>query len=80
MLAQAKADAMEECYNQKVGPLPQGHIQATGRDGKGRKEYRYHVRWHAMRDETKYDRMICFGEALSLIRERTMMKVRTKAE
>jgi DNA topoisomerase I len=54
-----------------ICPTPQGHIQATGRDAKGRKQYRYHARWRAVRDETKYDRMITFGETLSLIRERT---------
>jgi DNA topoisomerase-1 len=54
-----------------ICPEPQGHIQATGRDAKGRKQYRYHARWRVVRDETKYYRMIAFGEALSLIRERT---------
>src|SRR5262249_2866734 len=54
-----------------ICPLPQGHIQATGRDAKGRKQYRYHLRWRAVRDEAKFDRMIAFGEALSYIRERT---------
>ncbi len=47
-----------------------GHLQATGRDAKGRKQYRYHPRWRAMRDATKYARMIAFGEALPRIRER----------
>ena len=49
---------------------PNGHIQATGRDAKGRKQYRYHSKWRVIRDETKYDRMIAFGKALPLIRER----------
>jgi DNA topoisomerase I len=48
-----------------------GHIQATGRDAKGRKQYRYHHEWRATRDETKYDRMIAFAEALTKIRQRT---------
>ena len=48
---------------------PKGHIQATGRDAKGRKQYRYHPRWREVRDETKFDRMIDFGEALPAIRE-----------
>src|SRR5205823_10134272 len=43
---------------------PRGHIQATGRDAKGRKQYRYHPRWRAVRDETKYERMLAFGRAL----------------
>jgi DNA topoisomerase-1 len=47
-----------------------GHLQATGRDARGRKQYRYHARWRAVRDETKYDRMLAFGEALPRIRAR----------
>ncbi len=50
--------------------LPHGHIQATGRDAKHRKQYRYHPRWRAVRDGTKYDRMLAFGEALPHLRER----------
>jgi len=53
-----------------ICPNPQGHIQATGRDAKGRKQYRYHPRWREVRDETKYDRMIAFGETLPAIRQR----------
>lgn len=53
-----------------VCPNPNGHLQATGRDAKGRKQYRYHPRWREARDETKYTRMLAFGEALPLIRER----------
>ncbi len=53
-----------------ICPNPRGHIQATGRDAKGRKQYRYHPEWRAIRDETKYDKMIAFGKALPLIRER----------
>lgn len=47
-----------------------GHLQATGRDAKGRKQGRYHPRWRAVRDETKYERMLLFGAALPSIRER----------
>lgn len=54
-----------------ICPSPKGHIQATGRDAKGRKQYRYHEHWREVRDETKYTRMLAFGEALPLIRERT---------
>ena len=53
-----------------ICPNPRGHIQATGRDAKGRKQYRYHPRWAETRDEVKYERMIAFGEALPTIRER----------
>ena len=54
-----------------ICPNPRGHIQATGRDAKGRKQYRYHLRWRAVRDEAKFERMLAFGEALPGIRERT---------
>ena len=47
-----------------------GHLQATGRDARGRKQYRYHPDWRAQRDDVKYDRMITFGEALPRIRRR----------
>ena len=45
-----------------------GHLQATGRDARGRKQYRYHARWRAVRDEAKYERMLSFGGALPVIR------------
>ncbi|MDQ6862146.1 MAG: DNA topoisomerase IB [Verrucomicrobiota bacterium] len=47
-----------------------GHIQATGRDARGRKQYRYHERFREFRDETKYEKMLIFGAALPKIRER----------
>ena len=50
-----------------------GHLQATGRDARGRKQYRYHARWREVRDETKYDRMIAFAAALGKIRRRTKL-------
>jgi DNA topoisomerase I len=53
-----------------ICPNPRGHIQATGRDSRGRKQYRYHPRWREVRDEIKYDRMIAFAEALPSLRER----------
>lgn len=53
-----------------ICPHPNGHLQATGHDAKGRKQYRYHLRWREVRDETKYTRLIAFGEALPRIRER----------
>jgi DNA topoisomerase I len=52
-----------------ICPMPQGHLQATGYDARGRKQYRYHQRWRNVRDETKYGRMLAFGEALPLIRK-----------
>jgi DNA topoisomerase-1 len=45
-----------------------GHLQATGRDARGRKQYRYHPHWREVRDEVKYERMISFGKALPAIR------------
>jgi DNA topoisomerase-1 len=59
-----------------ICPIANGHIQATGRDERGRKQYRYHARWRLVRDETKYSRMIAFGEALPAIRERTARDLR----
>lgn len=53
-----------------ICPIANGHLQATGRDARGRKQYRYHPRWREVRDETKYERMLAFGEALPIIRER----------
>jgi DNA topoisomerase-1 len=52
-----------------ICPLPHGHIQATGRDDRGRKQYRYHPKWREVRDATKYDRMLAFAAALPAIRE-----------
>ncbi|MGO4125363.1 DNA topoisomerase IB [Inquilinus sp. YAF38] len=49
---------------------PLGHLQATGRDERGRKQYRYHPRWKEVRDEAKYGRMVAFGRALPRIRKR----------
>lgn len=49
---------------------PDGHLQATGRDARGRKQYRYHPRWREVRDETKYERTLAFAEALPALRER----------
>lgn len=54
-----------------ICPLPHGHLQATGRDAKGRKQYRYHAHWRMVRSQTKFNRMIAFGEALPKIRKRT---------
>src|SRR5262245_29953122 len=53
-----------------ICPRPDGHLQATGRDARGRKQYRYHPRWRAVRDENKYGRLIAFGQALPAIRAR----------
>ena len=54
-----------------ICPDPRGHVQATGRDARGRKQYRYHPEWRVGRDETKFDRMLDFAAALPKIRART---------
>jgi DNA topoisomerase-1 len=51
-----------------ICPWENGHLQATGRDARQRKQYRYHPRWRNVRDEAKYERMISFGQALPAIR------------
>jgi DNA topoisomerase I len=53
-----------------ICPIAHGHIQAVGRDARGRKQYRYHARWRTVRDEAKFDRILQFGRALPTIRER----------
>ena len=53
-----------------ICPSPLGHIQATGRDARGRKQYRYHPRWRTRRDAGKFERMLEFADALPAIRAR----------
>ena len=53
-----------------ISPRPQAHLQATGRDAKGRKQYRYHPYWREQRDADKYDHLHEFGTALEGIRQR----------
>ena len=53
-----------------ISPLANGHIQATGRDARKRKQYRYHARWREVRDESKFGRLVAFAEALPGIRAR----------
>src|SRR6266516_769584 len=53
-----------------ICPAPTGHIQATGRDARRRKQYRYHERWRELRDENKFDRLAAFAKALPNIRRR----------
>jgi DNA topoisomerase I len=70
-LARIKALAIPPAWTDVwICPWPNGHIQATGRDAKRRKQYRYHARWRSVRDEAKYERMLSFGKALPLIRKR----------
>ena len=51
-----------------ICPSPNGYLQATGRDAKGRKQARYHPRWRETRDQNKYEHMMAFGDALPRIR------------
>jgi DNA topoisomerase-1 len=53
-----------------ICPSANGHLQATGRDDRGRKQYRYHDRWREVRDENKYEKMVVFAKALPKIRRR----------
>jgi DNA topoisomerase I len=53
-----------------ICPSSEGHIQAIGRNDRGRKQHRYHSRWREVRDSTKFDRMLEFAAALPAIRER----------
>ncbi|SEI19176.1 DNA topoisomerase IB [Pseudomonas fuscovaginae UPB0736] len=52
---------------------PQGHLQATGRDARGRKQYRYHPRWREIRDQDKYARLLAFGKALPKLRQQLQL-------
>ncbi|MEJ0034562.1 MAG: DNA topoisomerase IB [Gammaproteobacteria bacterium] len=60
-----------------ICPHANGHLQATGRDARGRKQYRYHPRWREHRDTTKFDRMLEFGRALPRIRRRVAKDLRS---
>jgi DNA topoisomerase I len=71
VLARIKSLAIPPAWrNVWICPIAHGHVQATGFDAKGRKQYRYHPRWREVRDETKYDRMLVFAKVLPKIRAR----------
>jgi len=59
-----------------ICPVENGHIQAVGRDARGRKQYRYHPRWREVRDQSKFERVLAFGEALPRIRRRIAADLR----
>lgn len=59
-----------------ISPDPAGHVQATGRDARGRKQYRYHPQWTALRDAGKYEQLRAFGLALPRIRRRLARDLR----
>jgi DNA topoisomerase I len=71
VIARIKSLAIPPAYTEVwISPDPRGHVQATARDSKGRKQYRYHPLWRAKQDAFKYDRMLAFGTALPRIRAR----------
>jgi DNA topoisomerase-1 len=59
-----------------ISPYANGHLQATGKDIRGRKQYRYHPDWRSVRDETKYSRMMAFGRALPALRRQVERDLR----
>ena len=70
-LARIRALAIPPAYRDVwICPSPRGHIQATGRDARGRKQYRYHEDWRKVRDSAKFDRMLAFAAALPSLRRR----------
>ncbi|MFD2573916.1 DNA topoisomerase IB [Spirosoma soli] len=70
-LARIRSMALPPAWeNVWISPKANGHLQATGIDTKNRKQYRYHTNWNAIRSETKFFRMVAFGEALPLLRAR----------
>ncbi|HET6384060.1 MAG TPA: DNA topoisomerase IB [Armatimonadota bacterium] len=70
-LRRLKALAIPPAYKDVwICPLWNGHLQATARDARGRKQYRYHPRWREARDSNKFERVILFGESLPTIRQR----------
>ena len=73
------ADALERIHSLAIPPAwtdvwicprAEGHLQATGHDARGRKQYRYHPRWTQVRDETKFHRLTAFARALPRLRDR----------
>jgi DNA topoisomerase-1 len=78
-LARIKSLVIPPAWTQVwICPDPNGHLQATGRDVRGRKQYRYHTRFRQMRDEVKYSRLPAFAQALRRIRRRTAADVHTR--
>src|SRR5688500_20274153 len=70
-LARIRALVIPPAYTDVwISTEPRGHLQATGRDARGRKQYRYHQDWRRVRGEGKFDRIIAFGAALPRLRRR----------
>ncbi|MBC7659829.1 MAG: DNA topoisomerase IB [Chitinophagaceae bacterium] len=62
-----------------ISPDPRNHIQVTGRDERGRKQYRYHSLWRTQRDGTKFDKMLIFGKVLPKIRQEIKTNLNAKS-
>lgn len=76
-IARIQALAIPPAYEDVwICPLPHGHLQATGRDARGRKQYRYHPDWAALRDADKYQNLLAFGQALPRIRRQVERDMR----
>jgi DNA topoisomerase I len=79
-LARIRSLAIPPAWNEVwICPSPNGHLQATGRDARGRKQYRYHPSYRATRDQAKFSRMIAFGAVLARIRRRVEHDIRRRA-
>ncbi len=78
-LARIRALAIPPAYRDVwICPFADGHLQAIGRDDRGRKQYRYHARWREVRDGAKYGRMVEFARALPKLRRRLARDLRLK--
>ncbi|HEX9754540.1 MAG TPA: hypothetical protein VGA42_02485, partial [Gemmatimonadales bacterium] len=76
-LSRIKALAVPPAWTEVwICPSPSGHLQATGRDARRRKQYRYHRRWREVRDETKYSRLVLYGRSLPRLRARVRRDLR----
>lgn len=78
-LARIRALAIPPAWSDVwISPDPAGHVQATGRDAKGRKQYRYHPHWQACRDEAKFSSLVGFAHRLPAIRDRVDRDLRLR--
>ncbi len=79
VLARIRALAIPPAYEDVwICPHDDGHIQATGRDARGRKQYRYHPQWTAVRDADKYDQLLAFAQSLPAVRRRVARDLRRR--
>ena len=80
ILRRVKALAIPPAWKEVwICPIENGHLQATGRDDRGPRTYRYHRRWREVKDETKYNRMLAFAKVLAKIRKRVAQDLRAPA-